>query len=286
MKPRTFHCYDICKLPFICPNKLFVTCIQLGSISLTTYKGALFSLLGKELKHNNATHTQTRAHLFPVWKLSLFPHHKTKTACLNLKFHIIETDPCLLRQWSGYFSWGVHKWKGASSWGGESAEGLDERERGSAVWEDSRPPNSLLSISAAVRPLGLRFPPTLGGGNHRRERKRTQPNRCRELRVNVCLCMCALYFCTPVDSKKLRMRASAHAFVRCVWVYLRVRDASASMCVCGGVLVCVRQICEAANTWGRGVLPAYRWASNSASLPLSPAQTPHQLRASPFQSLP
>lgn len=118
MKPRTFHCYDICKLPFICPNKLFVTCIQLGSISLTTYKGALFSLLGKELKHNNATHTQTRAHLFPVWKLSLFPHHKTKTACLNLKFHIIETDPCLLRQWSGYFSWGVHKWKGASSWGG------------------------------------------------------------------------------------------------------------------------------------------------------------------------
>lgn len=198
MKPRTFHCYDICKLPFICPNKLFVTCIQLGSISLTTYKGALFSLLGKELKHNNATHTQTRAHLFPVWKLSLFPHHKTKTACLNLKFHIIETDPCLLRQWSGYFSWGVHKWKGASSWGGESAEGLDERERGSAVWEDSRPPNSLLSISAAVRPLGLRFPPTLGGGKPPQGKKKNttkQMQRAAGQCVSMYVCVIFLHAC-------------------------------------------------------------------------------------------
>lgn len=199
MKPRTFHCYDICKLQFICPNKLFVTCIQLGSISLTTYKGALFSLLGKELKHNNATHTQTRAHLFPVCS-SLFPHHKTKTACLNLKFHIIETDPCLLRQWSGHFSWGVHKWKGASSCGGESAEGLDERERGSAVFRGFST-SKLPAVNQRSRPSpGAALSSNPGGGNHRRERKRTQPNRCREVRVNVCLCMCALYFCTPVDS--------------------------------------------------------------------------------------
>lgn len=43
------------------------------------------------------------------------------------------------------------------------ADGVDVRERSSAVTEAPRPPNSLLSISVPVRPLGLRFPPTLRG---------------------------------------------------------------------------------------------------------------------------
>lgn len=80
----------------------------------------------------------------------------------------------------------------------ESAEGLDERERGSAALEAPRPPNSLLSISAAVRPLGPRFPPTLEVGGEttagKKEHNQTDAEKCRSMYV------CVLYVRTPVDS--------------------------------------------------------------------------------------
>lgn len=89
--------------------------------------------------------------------------------------------------------------------GGERAEGAVE----GAVLEAPRPPNSLLSINAAARPLGTRFPPTLGGvergfrgtGGGEKEHNQTDAESCRSMCICVCTCVCAiLYFCTPVDS--------------------------------------------------------------------------------------
>lgn len=93
----------------------------------------------------------------------------------------------------------------------------------------------------------------------------------------VCVCVILLH---AWGFLILRMRASA-------FVYLRVRTASVSMCVCSHTLCdCVRPICKAARTWGREVLPAYRWASISASLPLSPAQTPQPAQGQSFLKTP
>lgn len=97
--------------------------------------------------------------------------------------------------------------------GGESAEGLDERERGSAVLEAPRPPNSLLSISAAVRPLGPRFPPTLGGKPPQGKKNTTKQ---MQRAAGQCVCMCA-YVCRiflhACGFLQLRMRASAYVSV-------------------------------------------------------------------------
>lgn len=86
---------------------------------------------------------------------------------------------------------------------GTSALEVWMRERGSSVLEAPRPPNSLLSINAAVRPLGLRFPPTLGGrrrGRLLQGKKNTTKQMQRELQVNVCVHVCVLRICVPVDS--------------------------------------------------------------------------------------
>lgn len=104
-------------------------------------------------------------------------------------------------------------------------------------------------------------------------------------------CVCILYVCLTFAClwifKKPRMRASAWGIdVACV--PLSGRGAAVCVCVwmCSSTACkCVWQICEAANTWGRGVLPAYWWASIAASLPLSPAQTQQPTRASPVQKL-
>ena len=65
------------------------------------------------------------------------------------------------------------------------------REKEAALFlEASRPPNSLLSISAAVRPLGLRFPPTLGGettAGKEKEHNQTDAGRCGSMCVYVCV---------------------------------------------------------------------------------------------------
>lgn len=99
--------------------------------------------------------------------------------------------------------------------------------------------------------------------------------------VWVCLCVCAHYgfSCAPVDSPKKKKKKNAHVCV-CIcicalWVYLRVSAACICVFACALAGLCVSvqgRFVRAANTWGRGVLPAYWWAS--ISLPLSPAQTP------------
>lgn len=99
--------------------------------------------------------------------------------------------------------------------GDESVKGLDERERGSAVLEAPRPPNSQLSISAAVRPLGLRLPPTRGGGEPPQGKKNTTKQMQRAAGQCVCMYVCVT-FLHACGFLKLRMRASAYVFVCCV----------------------------------------------------------------------
>lgn len=110
----------------------------------------------------------------------------------------------------------TNKNKQLSGMGGESAEGLDERGRSSAVLEAPRPPNSLLSISAAVRPLGPRFPPTPRGGGppQGKKKKNTAKQMQRVAGQCVRVCMCVYYiFWHACRVLRLRMRASAYVFV-------------------------------------------------------------------------
>lgn len=151
----------------------------------------------------------------------MFRHHQTKTACVNLIFHIGINKPWYTGNDVLIFR-GVFANESDPVVRAESAEGLDERERGSAALEAPRPPNSLLSISPAARPLGLRFPPTLGS----RRGGGSQPNRCKELQVNVCVCVCCMF-----ARLWILMTAHMYVLVLCVWVYPRVRDASMVLCV-------------------------------------------------------
>lgn len=165
---------------------------------------------------------------------SLFPHHQTNTACVNLIFHIGINKPWYTGNDVLIFR-GVFANESDPVVWGESAEGLDERDRGSAALEAPRPPNSLLSISAAVRPLGPRFPPTLEGGVEPPQRKK---NTTKQMQRAAGQCMCERYMFV-----RLWILMTAHAFICiciCVWVYLRVRDASV-FCVC---------VCVCADLWG------------------------------------
>lgn len=74
---------------------------------------------------------------------------------------------------------------------GEGAEGLDEREKRQRCFRGSSTSKLSAVNQRCVRPLGPHFPPSPGGegGGPTAGKKRTQPNRCRELQVNVCVCM-------------------------------------------------------------------------------------------------
>lgn len=113
----------------------------------------------------------------------------------------------------------------------ESADGLDERERSSTVLEAPRPPNSLLSISAPVRPLGLRFPPTLRGKPLQGKKNITkQMQRAAGQCVCKCVCVCYTFAC-------LWILKTAHA-CGCICVCLLcVSLSEGQSCIC--VYVCV-----------------------------------------------
>lgn len=136
----------------------------------------------------------------------------------------------------------------------ESADGLDERGSGSAALEALRPPNSLLSISTPVPPLGLRFPAALRGGTTA-GKKRTQLNRCRELQVNVCVSMrvpmCECVCVHACGFAKKTVHVCVCICIPALWVYLRVSAACICVFACALAGLCV-SVCgrfvRAANT--------------------------------------
>lgn len=163
---------------------------------------------------------------------------------------------------------------------GERAEGPDETERGWAVSG-----GSLTSTLPAVNQLSRQVPEDMlssnmegGGGVWRSGPAGETPQRkIRKKKKKI--------------MKQLQKAAGQCASI-CVHVFFYnpwkiFSAASVSLCVCVHVWGGGQLLRGSHSTWGRGVLTAYRWASNSASLPLSPAQTsqtssgPGLLKASP-----
>lgn len=151
------------------------------------------------------------------------------------------------------------------------------KESSKAALEAPWPPNSP-AVNQHSRPSpGARFPPTLGGGNHRREKKkRTQPNRCRKLQVSLPLCAYMKQFFAH-----LWILLTWHAYV-CLRICVPCRSLSGNekqhlyLCLCV-LLKCV---------WGRFVRQLAPEGEESclhidepATLPICP-WTPHKHHSS------